>query len=155
MVTGRTATLAGSGGRVVSGVRGAAAAGAGRGGPLARLDGCLGLELLPLLVGRPGRGEVVYRIVATIDGEPITTFELRRYAEERGAERLEERKLLDGLVTDRLLDRMAMREFEMRIAFQMSAADSSSLLDNPAATKLRQHRGLMASRSRHSLRRRR
>jgi hypothetical protein len=27
----------------------------------------------------------------------------------------------------------------------MSAADSSSLLDNPAATRLRQHRGLLAS----------
>ena len=61
--------------------------------------------LLPLLVVGPGRGEVVDRIVATIDGEPITTFELRRYAEERGADHLEERKLLDGLVTDRLLDR--------------------------------------------------
>ena len=46
---------------------------------------------------------------------------------------------------NRILDRMAMREFEMRVAFQMSAADSSSLLDNPAATKLRQHRGLFAS----------
>ena len=46
---------------------------------------------------------------------------------------------------NRMLDRMAMREFEMRVAFQMSAADSSSLLDNPAAAKLRQHRGLFAS----------
>jgi hypothetical protein len=46
---------------------------------------------------------------------------------------------------NRILDRLAMREFEMRVAFQMSAADSSSLLDNPAATKLRQHRGLFAS----------
>jgi hypothetical protein len=45
----------------------------------------------------------------------------------------------------RMLDRMALREFEMRIAFQMSAADSASLLDSPAATKLRQHRGLFAS----------
>jgi S-DNA-T family DNA segregation ATPase FtsK/SpoIIIE len=45
----------------------------------------------------------------------------------------------------RMLDRMAIREFEMRIAFQMSAADSASFLDNPAATKLRQHRGLLAS----------
>jgi hypothetical protein len=45
----------------------------------------------------------------------------------------------------RLLDRMALREFEMRVAFQMSAADSSSLLDSPAAAKLRQHRGLFAS----------
>jgi hypothetical protein len=46
---------------------------------------------------------------------------------------------------NRILDRVAMREFEMRVAFQMSAADSSSFLDNPAATKLRQHRGLFAS----------
>jgi len=45
----------------------------------------------------------------------------------------------------RLLDRMALREFEMRVAFQMGAADSSSLLDTPAAAKLRQHRGLFAS----------
>ena len=32
-----------------------------------------------------------------------------------------------------------------KVAFQMSAADSSNLLDNPAAAKLRQHRGLFAS----------
>jgi hypothetical protein len=45
----------------------------------------------------------------------------------------------------RMFDRMTLREFEMRVAFQMSAADSSSLLDTPAAAKLRQHRGLFAS----------
>ena len=45
----------------------------------------------------------------------------------------------------RLIDRTALREFEMRVAFQMSAADSSSLLDTPAAAKLHQHRGLFAS----------
>jgi DNA segregation ATPase FtsK/SpoIIIE, S-DNA-T family len=46
---------------------------------------------------------------------------------------------------NRMLDRMTLREFEMRVAFQMSAADSASFLDNPAATKLREHRGLFAS----------
>jgi energy-coupling factor transporter ATP-binding protein EcfA2 len=46
---------------------------------------------------------------------------------------------------NRMLDRMLLREFEMRVAFQMSAADSASLLDNPAASRLRQHRGLFAS----------
>ena len=61
--------------------------------------------LLPLLVAGPGRGEIVDRIVATIDGEPITAFELRRYAEERGADRLQEGRLLDALITDRLLDK--------------------------------------------------
>ncbi len=45
----------------------------------------------------------------------------------------------------RLVDRALMREFELRVAFQMSAADSASLLDNPAASRLRQHRGLFAS----------
>ncbi len=36
----------------------------------------------------------------------------------------------------RLFDRLAMREFERRVAFQMSAADSSNLLDTPAASQL-------------------
>ena len=43
----------------------------------------------------------------------------------------------------RLFDRLAMREFEMRIAFQMSAADSSNLIDTPAASKLSAHRALL------------
>jgi S-DNA-T family DNA segregation ATPase FtsK/SpoIIIE len=45
----------------------------------------------------------------------------------------------------RLLDRMMLREFELRVAFQMSAADSTSLLETPAASRLRTHRGLLAS----------
>ncbi len=43
----------------------------------------------------------------------------------------------------RLFDRLTMREFEMRVAFQMSAADSSNLLDTPAASQLSQHRALV------------
>jgi hypothetical protein len=46
---------------------------------------------------------------------------------------------------NRMMDRMTLREFEMRVAFQMSAADSSSFLDTPAATRLNVHRGLFAS----------
>ena len=57
--------------------------------------------LLPLLVAGPGRGEIVDRIVATIDGEPITAFELRRYAEERGADRLQEGRLLETVQRSR------------------------------------------------------
>ncbi len=45
----------------------------------------------------------------------------------------------------RLFDRMTLREFEMRVVFQMSAADSSNLIDSPAATKLVTHRGLFYS----------
>ena len=36
----------------------------------------------------------------------------------------------------RSLDRQALREFEMRVLFQMSAADSSNLIDSPLASKL-------------------
>ena len=45
----------------------------------------------------------------------------------------------------RLFDRMTLREFEMRVVFQMSAADSSNLIDSPEATKLVTHRGLFYS----------
>jgi hypothetical protein len=44
---------------------------------------------------------------------------------------------------DRALGRQLVKEFEMRVAFQMSASDSSSLIDNPAASRLGQHRALL------------
>lgn len=43
----------------------------------------------------------------------------------------------------RMFDRATMREFALRVAFQMSAADSSNLLDSPAAANLKQHRALL------------
>ena len=43
---------------------------------------------------------------------------------------------------NRAVDRQALREFEMRVLFQMSAADSSTLIDSPAASKLGLHRAL-------------
>ncbi len=42
----------------------------------------------------------------------------------------------------RTLDRQGMRECGLRVLFQMSAADSSQLLDNPAASKLGRNRAL-------------
>ncbi len=44
---------------------------------------------------------------------------------------------------DRALGRQLLREFEMRVAFQMSAGDSSSLIDGPAASRLGQHRAIL------------
>jgi hypothetical protein len=38
------------------------------------------------------------------------------------------------------LDRRALREFGMRVIFQMSQEDSANLIDSPAASKLGQHR---------------
>jgi len=46
---------------------------------------------------------------------------------------------------NRTFDRNALREFEMRVLFQMSPADSSHLIDSPAASKLGLHRAYFHS----------
>jgi DNA segregation ATPase FtsK/SpoIIIE, S-DNA-T family len=46
---------------------------------------------------------------------------------------------------DRTFDRGIMREFDNRILFQMSASDSSNLIDSPSANKLGQNRALVYS----------
>ncbi|TWT43285.1 FtsK-like domain-containing protein [Botrimarina hoheduenensis] len=43
----------------------------------------------------------------------------------------------------RLFDRQTLREFALRVALQLSAADSSNLIDTPAASDLRLHRALL------------
>ncbi|HEX6961652.1 MAG TPA: FtsK/SpoIIIE domain-containing protein, partial [Lacipirellula sp.] len=43
----------------------------------------------------------------------------------------------------RAIDRLTLREIEYRIAMQMSAADSTSLIDSPAATLLGENRALL------------
>jgi hypothetical protein len=45
----------------------------------------------------------------------------------------------------RTADRQSLREFELRVLFQMSAADSSTLIDSPLASKLGVHRALFCS----------
>jgi hypothetical protein len=46
---------------------------------------------------------------------------------------------------ERALDRRVLREFDQRVAFQMSANDSSALIDSPAAANLGRHRALYHS----------
>jgi hypothetical protein len=46
---------------------------------------------------------------------------------------------------NRSLDRQAQREFELRVLFQMSASDSSNLIDTPLASKLGMHRAFYCS----------
>jgi hypothetical protein len=46
---------------------------------------------------------------------------------------------------DRWFSRQALREFEMRAAFQMSAADSSNLIDSPIASRLGTNRAVFYS----------
>jgi DNA segregation ATPase FtsK/SpoIIIE, S-DNA-T family len=50
-----------------------------------------------------------------------------------------------AVAVDRTLDRGSLREFDHRVLFQMSAADSSTLIDSPAANKLGFHRALAYS----------
>ncbi len=54
---------------------------------------------------REPRAEVVNRVVATVDGEPITAYEMRRYAAERSIDGVPERQVLEALITDRLLEK--------------------------------------------------
>ncbi len=46
---------------------------------------------------------------------------------------------------NRATDRQSLREFELRIAFQMSVNDSSTFIDSPAAGKLGQNRAILHS----------
>lgn len=46
---------------------------------------------------------------------------------------------------NRSLDRQGLKEFEIRVLFQMGAADSSNLIDSPLASKLGLHRALFFS----------
>jgi hypothetical protein len=46
---------------------------------------------------------------------------------------------------ERTLDRNSVREFDNRVLFQMSAADSSNLIDSPTGNKLGQNRALLYS----------
>jgi len=50
-----------------------------------------------------------------------------------------------AVALERTLDRGSMREFDNRVLFQMSATDSSNLIDSPAANKLGFHRALAYS----------
>jgi hypothetical protein len=49
---------------------------------------------------------------------------------------------------ERTLERGTLREFDNRVLFQMSAADSSNLIDSPTANKLGFHRALLFSEER-------
>ncbi len=52
----------------------------------------------------------------------------------------------DTLATvERTLDRQTLREFDYRVLFQMSAADSSNLIDSPTANQLGFHRAIFYS----------
>lgn len=61
--------------------------------------------VIAALVAGPARAELANRIVATIDGEPITAHELRKWMEERPEEAPSEGDALQTLITEKLLEK--------------------------------------------------
>ncbi len=61
--------------------------------------------VLPVLLAGAARAEITNRIVATIDGEPVTAHELRRYAKEHAAPGTPDAQVLEALITDKLLEK--------------------------------------------------
>jgi hypothetical protein len=49
------------------------------------------------------------------------------------------------ITLERTLERSSMRQFDHRVLFQMSASDSSNLIDSPLANRLGAHRALLYS----------
>jgi len=58
-----------------------------------------------IIVPGTSRAEVINRIVATIDGEPVTDHELQRFNDEHGSAQVERSKVIEALVTDRILQK--------------------------------------------------
>ena len=63
------------------------------------------LAVLTVVAAVPSLAEVVDRIVASIDGAPITQSEIELYVREHGASALPVREVLTALVTEQLLDK--------------------------------------------------
>ena len=63
------------------------------------------LVLLAVPLAAPLRAEIADRIVATIDGDPITALEVRRWGHERGLDSAPESRVLELLITEKLLQK--------------------------------------------------
>src|SRR3989441_12880026 len=61
--------------------------------------------VLPVLLAGAARAEIPTRTVATIDGEPVTAHDLRRYAKEHAAPGTPDAQVLEALITDKLLEK--------------------------------------------------
>ena len=58
-----------------------------------------------VLAAGSGRAEVVNRIIATVDGDPITVHEVEMYRAGSGSNELTEPQALEALITDKLLEK--------------------------------------------------
>jgi peptidyl-prolyl cis-trans isomerase SurA len=63
------------------------------------------IVVLACAVAVPASAEIVNRIVATVDGDPITAHEVRRYGADRRAQGYSESDLLEAVITDKILEK--------------------------------------------------
>lgn len=68
-----------------------------------------------VLAAGSGRAEVVNRIIATVDGDPITVHEVEVYRAGSGSTELTEPQALEALITDKLLEKEVVeRKIEVK-----------------------------------------
>lgn len=80
-----------------------------------RTAACCLLAALAVIPLRPAAAEIVNKIVATVDGDPITAHEVRRYGEERKAHGVGWDTLLEAVITDKILEKeIAARKIAAR-----------------------------------------
>jgi peptidyl-prolyl cis-trans isomerase SurA len=80
-----------------------------------RTAACCLFAALAALPARPAAAEIVNKIVATVDGDPITAHEVRRYGEERKAHGVGWDTLLEAVITDKILEKeIAARKIAAR-----------------------------------------
>jgi len=100
----------------------------------------------------PGRAEVLNQVVATVDGDPITAFELASFirqstgADPSGLDESDRRKALDVLVTDALIrgesQRLGLSASEAEIDAYINQIKQQNHLDDASLQQALQQQGL-------------
>jgi peptidyl-prolyl cis-trans isomerase SurA len=73
------------------------------------------IVFLACVVSAPASAEIVNRIVATVDGDPITAHEVRRYGSDRHVRGLSDEDLLEAVITNKILEKeIAARKISVK-----------------------------------------
>jgi peptidyl-prolyl cis-trans isomerase SurA len=104
--------------------------------------------VIAVLLAGPARAEVANRIVATIDGEPITAHELREWVKEQRGEEMADDEALQALITQKLLEReikaQGISARDEDVDRYMKEVQARSGLDEAAFTRALEERGMSA-----------
>lgn len=104
--------------------------------------------VIAVLLAGPARAEVANRIVATIDGEPITAYELREWVKER-REDMPDDEALQSLITEKLLEKeikaQGISARDEDVDRYMKEVQQRSGLDEAAFHRALEERGMSAT----------